>query len=131
MLPGTPGATLRSADKMETHPHQPGPSPLPPQHGGRHARGRCRPGLGRPCRRCRRAVLAIGPAGSDLGAVEHVVYLMLENRSFDHYYGAFPGAHGFSDHGTALGAFSQAWPQAPATTCQPTTCCPTSSTPPR
>ena len=31
------------------------------------------------------------PAGSDLGAIEHVVFLMQENRSFDHYYGTLPG----------------------------------------
>lgn len=29
--------------------------------------------------------------------VAHVVILMQENRSFDHYFGAFPGARGFSD----------------------------------
>jgi phospholipase C len=28
---------------------------------------------------------AITPAGSDLGAVEHVVFLMQENRSYDHH----------------------------------------------
>lgn len=29
--------------------------------------------------------------------VEHVVILMQENRSFDHYFGTYPGANGFSD----------------------------------
>jgi len=29
--------------------------------------------------------------------VKHVVILMQENRSFDHYYGTFPGVRGFSD----------------------------------
>ncbi len=57
--------------------------------------------------------LAIGPAGSDLGAVEHVVVLMLENRSYDHYFGVYPQGRGFADHGTELGPFSQTWPQAP------------------
>ncbi len=54
---------------------------------------------------------AVAPAGSDLGAVEHVIFLMMENRSFDHYYGTYPGARGFDDH-TAddLGAFSQPYP---------------------
>ncbi len=32
----------------------------------------------------------IKPAGSDLGAVEHIVFLMLENRAYDHYFGAYP-----------------------------------------
>ena len=38
------------------------------------------------------------PAGSDLGAVEHVVFLMQENRSFDHYFGTYKGVRGFDDH---------------------------------
>jgi phospholipase C len=54
---------------------------------------------------------AITPAGSDLGAIEHVVFLMQENRSFDHYYGSYKGVRGFNDHPAhTLGAFSQAWP---------------------
>ncbi len=54
---------------------------------------------------------AVPPAGSDIGAVEHVIFLMMENRSFDHYYGTYPGVRGFDDHPTDnLGAFSQAWP---------------------
>jgi phospholipase C len=52
------------------------------------------------------------PAGSDLGAVEHVVMLMLENRSFDHYFGVYPGVRGFDDHPDgSYGAFQQVWPQ--------------------
>ncbi len=51
------------------------------------------------------------PAGSDLGAIEHVVFLMHENRSFDHYYGTYPGVRGFDDHPKrSLGNFAQAWP---------------------
>ena len=54
---------------------------------------------------------AVRPAGSDLGAVEHVIFLMMENRSFDHYYGTYPGVRGFDDHPPGdLGAFSQACP---------------------
>ncbi|MDA8359958.1 MAG: phospholipase [Actinomycetota bacterium] len=54
---------------------------------------------------------AIKPAGSDLGAVEHVVFLMQENRSFDHYFGTFPGVRGFDDRSDdALSRFTQAWP---------------------
>ncbi len=56
------------------------------------------------------------PAGSDLGAVEHVVMLMLENRSFDHYFGVYPGVRGFDDHPSgSYGAFQQDWPQNTAT----------------
>ena len=51
------------------------------------------------------------PAGSDLGAIEHVVFLMQENRSFDHYYGTYKGVRGFDDHPKSkLGNFAQAWP---------------------
>jgi phospholipase C len=51
------------------------------------------------------------PAGSDLGAIEHVVFLMQENRSFDHYFGTYKGVRGFDDHPTGvLGAFSQPFP---------------------
>jgi phospholipase C len=58
-----------------------------------------------------RAAASTKPAGSDLGAIEHVVFLMQENRSFDHYYGTYRGVRGFDDHpeGT-LGAFAQRWP---------------------
>ena len=58
----------------------------------------------------------VPPAGSDIGAVEHVIFLMMENRSFDHYYGTYPGVRGFDDHPAGdLGPFSQPW-QAPGDT---------------
>jgi phospholipase C len=51
------------------------------------------------------------PAGSDLEAVEHLVFLMLENRSYDHYFGAYPRGRGFDDHpGHSLGVFAQDYP---------------------
>jgi phospholipase C len=33
----------------------------------------------------------------DLSQVKHLVFQMQENRSFDHYFGTFPGARGFND----------------------------------
>src|SRR5579875_3040071 len=49
--------------------------------------------------------------GSDLGAVEHVVFLMMENRSYDHYFGAYHRGRGFDDHPRhSLGAFEQHYP---------------------
>jgi phospholipase C len=48
---------------------------------------------------CIRAALAI-PADTRTGTiqdVEHVVILMQENRSFDHYFGTLPGVRGFGD----------------------------------
>ncbi|MES1197225.1 MAG: phospholipase C, phosphocholine-specific, partial [Pseudomonadota bacterium] len=43
--------------------------------------------------------LAIPPraGGGMIGDVEHVVILMQENRSFDHYFGSLKGVRGFSD----------------------------------
>lgn len=51
----------------------------------------------------------VAPAGSDLGAVEHVVMVMQVNRSFDHYFGSYPGVRGYDDT-TNRKAFSQLWP---------------------
>jgi phospholipase C len=63
---------------------------------------------------------AVTPAGSDLGAVDHVVFLMQENRSFDHYFGSYRGVRGFDDHpGGSLGAFAQSWPGGSAPTLLP------------
>ena len=42
----------------------------------------------------------------DLSDIKHVVILTQENRSFDEYFGTFPGATGFSDP-TAGGIFNQ------------------------
>jgi phospholipase C len=54
---------------------------------------------------------ATAPAGSDLGAVEHVVFLMMENRSYDHYFGTYPRGRGFDDHPAhELGVFAQDYP---------------------
>ena len=42
----------------------------------------------------------IKPSGT--GKVEHVVFLMQENRSFDHYFGTMKGVAGFDDPTTRL-----------------------------
>jgi phospholipase C len=44
----------------------------------------------------RRAMAAAGSSGS-LSSVKHVVILMQENRSFDHYFGALGGVRGYAD----------------------------------
>ncbi|MEV6393202.1 phosphocholine-specific phospholipase C [Streptomyces sp. NPDC051907] len=44
-----------------------------------------------------RAALAAEPPRGGLHAVRHVVVLMQENRSFDHYFGALRGVRGFGD----------------------------------
>ncbi len=43
------------------------------------------------------AAAAAAPAGATLGDIEHVVVLMQENRSFDHYFGTLSGVRGFAD----------------------------------
>jgi phospholipase C len=54
---------------------------------------------------------SINPAGSDLGAVEHVVFLMQENRSFDHYFGSYKGVRGYDDmNARRAKLFEQSWP---------------------
>jgi len=45
----------------------------------------------------RRALAQDGPRQSSLRDVKHVVLLMQENRSFDHYYGTMAGVRGFDD----------------------------------
>jgi phospholipase C len=59
-------------------------------------------------------------AGHDLGAVDHVVFLMQENRSFDHYFGSYRGVRGFDDRpANGLGNFAQPWPAGPDSTLLP------------
>src|SRR5450432_4492819 len=44
-----------------------------------------------------------GPSGcSKLTDIEHVVILIQENRSFDHYFGSYRGVRGFSDQSAAF-----------------------------
>jgi phospholipase C len=48
------------------------------------------------------------PAGTgSLDDIEHFVLLMLENRSFDHYFGTMSGVTGFGDTGPDSAAFAQ------------------------
>ena len=63
----------------------------------------------------RMAVSALGPALLSLTAfaqeapkpvpglekIKHIIVIYLENRSFDHLYGLFPGANGIKDAGVA------------------------------
>lgn len=41
--------------------------------------------------------LAMRSAGASMSALRHVVVLMQENRSFDHYFGSLAGVRGFDD----------------------------------
>ena len=60
-----------------------------------------------------RALATQPPCGS-LGDIEHVVILIQENRSFDHYFGRYKGVRGFADpnvltldDGSGLSIFAQ------------------------
>ena len=42
-----------------------------------------------------------------ISGIEHVVVLMQENRSFDHYFGTMPGVRGFADPSVPKSRFYQ------------------------
>src|SRR3984957_4738368 len=69
-----------------------------------------------------RKILADAPPGSPgrarltrspVSDIEHVVVLMQENRSFDHYFGAMPGVRGFADPSVSRDVFYQQDPSNP------------------
>src|SRR6204780_4353915 len=45
--------------------------------------------------------------GAPISDIEHVVVLMQENRSFDHYFGTMPGVRGFADPSVPKSRFYQ------------------------
>jgi len=51
--------------------------------------------------------LAAAPKHGRLEDIEHVVILIQENRSFDHYFGTYPAVRGFDDRHALHGVFSQ------------------------
>jgi phospholipase C len=59
------------------------------------------------------ARLSSARATAPISEIKHVVVLMQENRSFDHYFGAMPGVRGFSDPQAIAGVFQQPDPQNP------------------
>jgi phospholipase C len=52
-------------------------------------------------------------ASSAVSEIKHVVVLMQENRSFDHYFGAMPGVRGFADPSVPKSRFYQTDAQNP------------------
>ena len=56
------------------------------------------------------AASAEAAATFDLSQIKHVVYVMQENRSFDHYFGTFPGVRGFDDPTATLIVISEDGP---------------------
>ena len=63
----------------------------------------------------RTAMAATAGMSGSLRDIDHIVILMQENRSFDHYFGTMPGVRGFADprRGAAAGGspvFRQPYP---------------------
>ena len=54
-----------------------------------------------------KATAATAGPNATLGDIEHVVFLMQENRSFDHYFGTLSGVRGYSDPAAAPHVFDQ------------------------
>jgi phospholipase C len=50
---------------------------------------------------------AASPAGGSLAEIKHLVILMQENRSFDHYFGTMAGVRGYDDPSALPGVFDQ------------------------
>jgi phospholipase C len=67
------------------------------------------PGLSRGQGQLIDKLLQSSSAGASVRDVKHVVILMQENRSFDHYFGTMPGVRGFDDT-----AFSRSYAGGPA-----------------
>jgi len=57
-------------------------------------------------------VLASAPRRGRLTDIEHVIILIQENRSFDHYFGTLPGVCGFSDRSARKTFFQPGYPAA-------------------
>jgi phospholipase C len=57
-----------------------------------------------------RQALAAPRRPGRLTDIEHVVFVMQENRSFDHYFGTYPGVRGFADRRAIPGVFEQPFP---------------------
>ena len=79
----------------------------------------------------RKALAAPLPSSRpSLRDIEHVVLLMQENRSFDHYFGTFSGVRGFADAKRAeAGERTQRLLPARPRTIRTAICCRTTSTP--
>jgi len=72
--------------------------------------------------------LSVEAAGGSIKDIKHVVILMQENRSFDHYFGTMAGVRGFADRIPSQ-SFPGARPTDPNTVFRQTTVPPGSNTP--
>jgi phospholipase C len=65
------------------------------------------PALRKAVERAPASLLSSSSKAPPISDIKHVVVLMQENRSFDHYFGAMPGVRGFSDPTAINGVFKQ------------------------
>ena len=72
--------------------------------------------------------LSVEAAGGSIQDIKHVVILMQENRSFDHYFGTMNGVRGFGD-GTSYASYSGGPATSPSTVFSQTTVPPGGTTP--
>jgi phospholipase C len=56
-----------------------------------------------------RALAATAPGCAPLSNIEHVIILIQENRSFDHYFGRYKGVRGFDDTSINRSVFAQSF----------------------
>jgi len=75
-------------------------------------------GLGAAALRPAPAAAAASPTclSDKLTQVEHIIIFVQENRSFDHYFGAYPGVRGFDDRSAPGGAAAFQQPYDPPST---------------
>jgi phospholipase C len=59
------------------------------------------------------SLLSSARSAMPLSEIKHIVVLMQENRSFDHYFGAMPGVRGFNDPAVPKSLFYQPDPSNP------------------
>ena len=79
----------------------------------------------------RRGLGVRGSPARPLSEIEHVVVLMQENRSFDHYFGAMPGVRGFADPACPRAASTRPTRRTRTSTCSRSTPTPPAPAPRR
>jgi phospholipase C len=59
------------------------------------------------------------PPGDGENPIQHVIFLVKENRSFDHYFGAYPGAEGAKQGGTIADCDASSFEDGPVVDLEP------------
>src|SRR5918996_5999414 len=59
------------------------------------------------------------PSPDPSSPIEHVIFLVKENRSFDHYFGTYPGAEGATEGGTIEDCDARTYEDGPVVPLEP------------